>query len=142
MNEAAYRQLEARASKLEAGVDSLSAEREQWTAEREQLTTERERLAAEREQYRKLYLQTLERCATLERGIVAGRQTERHAADSQLALQVLGMLLSPDSQTPHARPVRKDRSRRARAGACAAAAHGSAEAARAPAAGRHRGAAA
>ncbi|MCY1056220.1 hypothetical protein [Nannocystis sp. SCPEA4] len=87
MNEAAYRQLEARASKLEAVVDSLSGEREQ--------------LAAEREQYRKLYLQTLERCATLERGIVAGRQAERHAVDdSQLALQVLGMLLSPDEQTP------------------------------------------
>ncbi|PCC73202.1 IS66 family transposase [Nannocystis exedens] len=87
MNEAAYRQLEARASKLEAVVDSLSAEREQ--------------LAAEREQYRKLYLQTLERCATLERGIVAGKQAERHTVDdSQLALQVLGMLLSPEDPAP------------------------------------------
>ncbi|MDC0675320.1 IS66 family transposase [Nannocystis radixulma] len=94
MNVAAYLQLEARASKLAAVVDTLSAEREQLTAERERLT-------AEREQYRKLYLQTLERCATLERGIVAGRQAERHAADdSQLALQVLGMLLSPDEQAP------------------------------------------
>ena len=94
MNEAAYRHLEARATELAAAVDVLSAEREQLTAECEQL-------AAEREQYRKLYMQTLERCATLERGIVAGRQAERHAADdSQLALQVLGMLLSSDEQAP------------------------------------------
>ncbi|MFY0535230.1 hypothetical protein [Nannocystis pusilla] len=58
-------------------------------------------MAAEREQYRKLYLQTLERCASLERGVVAGRQAERHAVDdSQLALQVLGMLLSPDELAP------------------------------------------
>jgi transposase len=48
MNGAAYRQIEARATKLAAVVDILSTKREQ-------LTAERERLAAEREQYRKQY---------------------------------------------------------------------------------------
>jgi len=33
-----------------------------------------EKLSAEREQYRKLYMELLERCALLERGIVAGQR--------------------------------------------------------------------
>ena len=35
-----------------------------------------EKLSAERDRYRKLYLAALERCALLERGIIAGKKAE------------------------------------------------------------------
>lgn len=34
-------------------------------------------LSQERDHYRKLYLEQLERCALLERGIIAGKKAER-----------------------------------------------------------------
>jgi len=38
-------------------------------------------LSQERDHFRKLYLETLERCALLERGIIAGNKAERFTAD-------------------------------------------------------------
>ncbi len=54
-------------------------------------------LSQERDHYRKLYLEQLERCALLERGIIAGKKAERFTMDgSQLTLGVLGLLLTPE----------------------------------------------
>jgi transposase len=70
-----------------------------------ELTTAVEKLTAEREQYRKLYLELLERNALLERGIVAGRKAERFTGDdTQLTMQVLGMLLGGDEAAPAGAP--------------------------------------
>lgn len=57
------------------------------------LAAEVAKVAAERDEYRKLYLQALEMCRKLERGIV-GQQRERvTGTDAQLALSLLGMLV-------------------------------------------------
>jgi transposase len=68
-------------------------------------------LSQERDHFRKLYLETLERCALLERGIVAGNKAERFTADgSQLTLGVLGLLLTPEEPEvgPEASPALPD----------------------------------
>ena len=65
-------------------------------------------LSQERDHFRKLYLETLERCALLERGIIAGNKAERFTADgSQLTLGVLSLLLTPEEPeaAPEAPPV-------------------------------------
>lgn len=63
-------------------------------AEREKAAAEREQANAERERYRSLYLEMLERCRMLEKGLV-GPKSERLAGDeSQLTIEMLGMLLS------------------------------------------------
>jgi len=70
-------------------------------------------LSQERDHYRKLYLEQLERCALLERGIIAGKKAERFTTDgSQLTLGVLGLLLTPEepealevTATPEAPPA-------------------------------------
>ena len=63
-------------------------------------------LSQERDHFRKLYLETLERCALLERGILVGNKAERFTADgSQLTLGVLGLLLTPEApESPEAPP--------------------------------------
>lgn len=64
-----------------------------------------DKLSAEREQYRKLYLELLERCAMLERGIIVGKKAEPFKGqDPQLTLQMLEMLLGEEdeSQAPGA----------------------------------------
>ena len=79
------------------------------------LETRLTELEAEREQYRRLYLETLERCALLERGIVAGKKAERFTSEgSQLTLQVLGQVLgtqspeaAPEEAAPEPKPVRE-----------------------------------
>ena len=54
-------------------------------------------VSQERDHFRKLYLEALERCVLLERGIMAGNKAERFTADgSQLTLGVLGLLLTPE----------------------------------------------
>jgi transposase len=50
-------------------------------------------LAAERDEYRKLYLQMLERCRKLELGIVGPKSERLSASDAQLTMSMLGMLL-------------------------------------------------
>lgn len=47
---------------------------------------------SERDQYRKLYLEMMERCRKLERGLI-GPKSERHAPEEQLSLSVLDMVL-------------------------------------------------
>ena len=74
-----------------------------------ELSVELDQSRAEREQYRKLYLEMLERCALLERGLIAGKKAERFTGnDGQLTLMVLGQVLakrhpstlSPQASTP------------------------------------------
>jgi transposase len=56
-----------------------------------------DKLSVEREQYRKLYMELLERCAMLEKGIVVGKKAERFKGqDAQLTLQMLEMLLEQE----------------------------------------------
>ena len=58
-----------------------------------------DKLSVEREQYRKLYMDLLERCALLEKGIVTGKKAERFKgqdAQAQLTLQMLEMLLEKE----------------------------------------------
>lgn len=73
-------------SELRAKVDELAAERERLAAEHEQV-------AAEREHYRKLYLDMLEVCRKLERGIVGQKRERLSDSDSQLTMSLLGLLL-------------------------------------------------
>ena len=64
-----------------------------------------EKLSAEREQFRRLYMDLLERCEQLERGIVAGKKAERFKGnDAQLTLQMLEMLLDPEAGQPEPEP--------------------------------------
>jgi len=56
-----------------------------------------DKLSVEREQYRKLYMDLLERCAQLEKGIIVGKKAERFTGqDAQLTLQMLEMLLAQE----------------------------------------------
>lgn len=57
-----------------------------------------EKATSDREQYRALYMQLLERCRLLERGIVAGQKAERFQGgdEAQLSMRILEMLLKPD----------------------------------------------
>ena len=67
-----------------------------------------EKVSAERDHYRKLYLDMLERCKLLERGIVIGKKAERfEGATPQLALDMLDMLLGapPAEQDPAPSPT-------------------------------------
>jgi transposase len=50
-------------------------------------------LERQRDEYHRLYLETMERCRMLERGIFASKSERRQPDDSQLALSVLGMML-------------------------------------------------
>ena len=60
-----------------------------------QLTATNETLASERSRYRELYLQLLEQCKRLERGLLAGQKAERLSLDdAQLTLAILGTLLA------------------------------------------------
>lgn len=52
-----------------------------------------EKVEQERDRYRKLYLEALERCRMLERGLIGQKSERLPANESQLALQVLGELL-------------------------------------------------
>lgn len=65
-----------------------------------------EKLSAEREQFRRLYMDLLERCEQLERGIVAGKKAERFKGnDAQLTLQMLEMLLDPEAGQSEPEPA-------------------------------------
>ena len=93
-------------ARLQSEVDELRARVETESAERL-------KLGEEREQYRRLYMEALERCKTLERGIIAGRKAESYSGqDGQLALQVLEQLLGaePDdgASTPEAEAASRD----------------------------------
>jgi transposase len=56
-----------------------------------------DKLSVEREQYRKLYMELLERCAMLEKGIIVGKKAERFKGqDAQLTLKMLEMLLEQE----------------------------------------------
>jgi hypothetical protein len=62
------------------------------------LTQRIETLEQEREQFRQLYLEMLERCRKLERGLL-GQQAEKLPDDSaQLSFQVLGQMLGDKAQ--------------------------------------------
>jgi transposase len=71
-----------------------------------------DKLSVEREQYRKLYMDLLERCALLEKGIVTGKKAERFKgqdAQAQLTLQMLEMLLEKeDGESAAPEPAEND----------------------------------
>jgi transposase len=78
-------------------------------SELEQLSAANTELAEQRDRYHALYLQMLEQCEKLSRGLL-GRKAERFPADeSQLTLQLLGLLLRGDEAPlapPPTQPVR------------------------------------
>jgi transposase len=68
-----------------------------------------DKLSAERAQYRKLYLDLLERCAMLEKGIIVGKKAEPfRGEDPQLTLQVLEMLLGEEDESQAPGPSEDD----------------------------------
>jgi transposase len=58
-----------------------------------QLRVEKERVAEERDGYKKLYLEMMERCRKLERGLMGQKAERTPAHEGQLALSVLGTVL-------------------------------------------------
>jgi transposase len=89
------RALEGSHAALEA-LESSRAALESLRRQVEELRQAHEKATSDREQYRALYMQMLERCRTLEQGIIAGKKAERFAGEdeSQLSMQLLGMLLA------------------------------------------------
>jgi transposase len=63
-----------------------------------ELASDNVRLVTERDGYRKLYLETLELCRKLERGILGQKREKLSAHDEQLAMSLLGLLLGNDSR--------------------------------------------
>jgi transposase len=77
----------------DGATDSIEAKLAALSARVDGLAAERETLAAERDEYRKLYLQMLERCRKLELGVVGPKSERLSASDAQLSMSMLGMLL-------------------------------------------------
>ncbi len=75
-------------------------------AEYKRLAGEYEQLKNERNRFKELYMQLLEKCAKLERGILSQQRRERYSTHpNQIALPLIGMLTgnpepSPPLQTP------------------------------------------
>jgi transposase len=64
------------------------------------LTAAHEKVAAEREEYRRLYLQMLERCRKLELGLLGQKAERLSSNDAQLTMSLLGTLLGDrDAET-------------------------------------------
>ena len=57
------------------------------------------RLSAERDGYRKLYLETLELCRKLERGILGQKREKLSPDQAQITMALVGMLLGNDART-------------------------------------------
>ena len=62
-------------------------------AEQTTLQADHAKLERQRDEYHRLYLETMERCRMLERGILASKSERHEASDQQLALSVVGMML-------------------------------------------------
>ena len=58
------------------------------------------KLQEERDAYHKLYLETLERCRKLERGLIGKKAERLPPNEAQLSLAMMGMLLTNDADTP------------------------------------------
>ena len=79
--------------------------------ELEKLTGRVAKLEEERDAYQKLYLEMLERCRKLERGL-RGQPAERLSDnDEQLSLAMLGMMLTNDEHVPPEEESRRERQR-------------------------------
>lgn len=71
----------------------------EFIAARESFDAERKALEQDRESYHQLYLETLERCRKLERGLLAARSSEKQNKDEQqLSLSLLSMMLGEREQ--------------------------------------------
>jgi transposase len=78
----------------------------------DQLAAERDKIAVERDEYRKLYLQMLELCKKLERGIVGPKREKLSPSDAQLAISLLETLLGEvERGTADEEPVATERIR-------------------------------
>jgi transposase len=83
----------------DSAVATIEAKLAELTARVDALTVERDEVAVERDEYRKLYLQALELCRKLERGIVGPKRERLSAADAQLTMALLGTLLDQQRRT-------------------------------------------
>jgi transposase len=84
---------------------SIEAKLAELSARLDALAVEREAVAAERDQYRALYLQTLELCRKLERGIVGQKRERLSAGDGQLTMSMLGLLLGDSAEGSELSPA-------------------------------------
>ena len=79
------------------------------------LAGERDQFKNERDRFKDLYLQLLEKCARLERGLLSQQRRERYSTNpNQIALPLIGMLTgnpepSLPPQTPPSNPPKKPR---------------------------------
>ncbi len=62
-----------------------------------ELAAANERIGAERDGYKKLYLETLELCRKLERGLLGQKREKLSAGDAQITMSLLGMLLGGEA---------------------------------------------
>jgi transposase len=76
-------------------------------ASRDAPASEVESLRAERDQYKRLYLETLELCRKLERGILGQKREKLSPGEEQLSLALLGMLLSKGEPAEVPAPVQR-----------------------------------
>lgn len=73
-----------------------------------ELLADNQKIAAERDGYKKLYLETLELCRRLERGIVGQKREKLSASDAQVTMSLLGMLLGGVDASAAAAPAPVD----------------------------------
>lgn len=82
-----------------------------------ELIAENKRLSGERDRFRDLYMQMLEKCVRLERGILSQQRRERYSTHpDQIALPLIGMLTGkpeisspPSAPPPSSTPSKKPR---------------------------------
>ncbi len=78
---------------------ALREDVERLASANDELSRSNEKLTAERERYRELYLQMLEQCKRLERGLLGKKAERLSESDAQLTLQLLGSLLEQQGQS-------------------------------------------
>ena len=78
--------------------DSPASEQQTFEEKLAALAAAAERLTSERDQYKKLYLEMLERCRKLELGILGQKRERLSGSDEQLTLSILQMLLNKGEQ--------------------------------------------
>ncbi len=72
---------------------------------RDQVVALVERISTERDGYKKLYLETLDLCRKLERGLLGQKREKLSAGDAQITMSLLGMLLGGEAAANAAEPI-------------------------------------
>jgi transposase len=78
-------------------LEQLAGRVAELAAEQQRLRAELEESRRERDSYRELYLEMLERCRKLERGLLGQKAERLSPNESQLTLAMMGMLLTDDA---------------------------------------------